>query len=220
MRKLILITLWLFISCDIVSAEIVRSTDVVLSDADFASLPDADLQLDFFPPAGFPELEDGLLLLSDELDVEGFTLGGEVRLVIAEAGDVLTQSNLESFASALTASTSDSPFGTLGIPEGDSFVGFGLRPRSDEVNPYHSIGWIQFRRTSDGLELLDNAVNHGILADGSIGPSTGITVGVPEPMSSGAFTIGLVIVLAFRRTLRTRQSPSGVKQSTEFGHWG
>lgn len=192
MKQIALVCVCVFFLIGRVSAELVRDTDVLLYEAEFSSLPNADLQLEFRPPSGFPELEEGIFLLSNELRVEGFAIGGETRLVLAEAGDVLTQSSLASFPSALVPPSETFPFGELGIPEGDSFVGFGLRPRADPPGPWNSIGWVQFRRSGGGLSMLGNATQHGPEVSGSIGASVGITVGVPEPRSS----LGLALLMS------------------------
>lgn len=199
MKQLALIVLLSLSVCGEASAELVRGTDVLLFEPEFPSLPNAELQLEFLPPSGFSDLEEGILLLSNDLVVAGFSLGGETRIVLTQAGDVLTQSNLESFSSALSPPSSMSPFGQLIIPEGDSFIGFGLRPRSDVPGPWNSIGWVQFRRNSDSLVMLDNAVQHGPAIAGSIGASTGITVGVPGPRSSLTLLLGLLISLTVRK---------------------
>lgn len=173
----------------------VSYTDVALSETSDPSLG-GDTLLEFLAPnlAGDSALIHTLVLNESNLDIVNFTLGADFTIFPAAFGTELNASNIESFDSVFDAAAP--PHGNLGLPQGESYMGFGIGLPSID-SPWISIGWAKFDRTGDELTLLESAVHHGMPP--LEGQSAGITVGVPEPSGILLMAMAALAMVRFRR---------------------
>lgn len=173
-------------------------TDVVQSSTSDPSLG-GDTILQFLAPNASQELIPfhTLVLNESDLEIVNFTLGAELTIFPATVGTEITASNITDFDSVFDGSAGPNMAGNLGLPDGESYFGFGLRVPSID-SPWTSIGWVKFDRTGDEFTLLSSAVNHGMPPFS--GESSGITVGVvPEPSGIMLMAIAALAMVRFRR---------------------
>jgi len=182
------LVLWLFVLLGLVksNADIISGSNVILGSGDpfsdygvrvYQDIPATDFTAMLFDHAG------------ESLVYQGVTLDEGSEWYFASYGDPF-------FAEPIALNLFDPFTGTHNVGFGDFYMAFNTGFGFDEGNPDRSIyGWVLFRNSESGVEMLDNAVAYE--EDGIV---VGTLTAIPEPGVLALLVAGLSSLILRRKS--------------------